>query len=131
MKKLLINSVLLLVFLGFLVAPNYPYLHQFIVKSQSEISNADINVENSKTLIGDIAYLNAILNRSNNNNSENKKNTPPPETNNSINHLVFINASEFGLFKLYNTNCSYSEFIIPNLTSVYLKIPSPPPEIIS
>ena len=130
MKKLLINSILLLVFIGFLLAPNYPYVHHFLVKSQSEISNADISVENSKTLIGDIAYLSAIINRAEEN-PESKKEVPLPETNNNINHLVFLTPSGIEYGRPLVINKAYSNFVKSFLSSVYLKIPSPPPEIIS
>ena len=129
MKKLLLNSVLLLVFIGFLLAPNYLYVHHFLVKSQSEISNADISVENSKTLIGDIAYLSAIINRAEN--PESKKDAPLPETNNNINHLVFLTPSGIEYGRPLVINKAYSNFVKSFLSSVYLKIPSPPPEIIS
>jgi len=80
MKKILINSVLLLIFMGLLLVPNYPYLHYYLVKSQTTISNTDVSVESNKTLIGDIAYLNAILHRSDTSDEENDKKAPLPET---------------------------------------------------
>ena len=116
--------------MGFLLAPNYPYVHHFLVKSQSEISNADISVENSKTLIGDIAYLNAIINRAEEN-PESKKDAPLPETNNNINHLVFLTPSGIEYGRPLVINKAYSNFVKSFLSSVYLKIPSPPPEITS
>lgn len=130
MKKILINSVLLLVFLGFLLVPNYPYLHYFLVKSKTTISNADAKVVTSKTLIGDIAYLNAIISRVDNNKESNKK-TPIPETNNHLTQLVFINNSNLNLFKLFNSKPNYSEFINPISGLIYLIIPSPPPQFSS
>lgn len=127
MKKILINSVLLLVFMGFLLIPNYPYLHYFLVNSKTTISNADVKVVTSKTLIGDIAYLNAIISRVDNNKQSNKK-APIPETNNHFTQLVFINNSNLNLDKLYKSKSKYSVFINPILNLVYLKIPSPPPQ---
>jgi len=130
MKKLLINSVLLFVFMGFLLAPNYPYLHHFFVNSQATISNTDANIENSTTLIGDIAYLSAIINRTEEN-PESKKEAPLPETNNNINNLVFLTPSGIEFAEPLIVNKDYSNFVKSFLSSVYLKIPSPPPEIIS
>jgi len=130
MKKLLINSVLLFVFMGFLLAPNYPYLHHFFVNSQATISNTDANIENSTTLIGDIAYLSAIINRTEEN-PESKKEAPLPETNNNINNLVFLTPSGIEFAEPLIVNKAYSNFVKSFLSSVYLKIPSPPPEIIS
>ena len=116
--------------MGFLLAPNYPYVHHFLVKSKSEISNADISVENNKTLIGDIAYLNAIINRAEEN-PESKKEVPLPETNNNINHLIFLTPSGIEYGRPLVINKAYSNFVKSFLSSVYLKIPSPPPEITS
>jgi len=130
MKKLLINSILLLVFIGFLLAPNYPYVHYFIANSQTIIGNTDAIVENSTTLIGDIAYLSAIINRTEEN-TESKKDAPLPETNNNINHLVFLTPSGIEYVRPLVINNAYSNFVKSFLSSVYLKIPSPPPEIIS
>ena len=130
MKKLLINSILLLVFIGFLLAPNYPYVHYFIVNSQTTIGNTDGSTENSTPLIGDIAYLSAIINRTEEN-TESKKDAPLPETNNNINHLVFLTPSGIEYARPLIINNAYSNFVKSFLSSVYLKIPSPPPEIIS
>ncbi len=131
MKKLLINSVLLLVFMGFLLAPNYPYLHHFLVNSQATtIGNTDANIENSTTLIGDIAYLSAIINRTEEN-PESKKKVPLPEINNNINSLVFLTPTGIEFTELLSINKAYSNFVKSFLSSVYLKIPSSPPEIIS
>lgn len=132
MKQILINSVLLLIFMGLLLVPNYPYLHYYLVKSQPSIGNADINIESSKTLIGDIAYLNAILHRANVNDGESKEKTsPPPETNNHFNHLVFINSSMIELHKPQNVNCGHLVFNTPESTKVYLTPLTPPPNYLS
>jgi len=131
MKKLLINSVLFLLFMGFLVAPNYPYLHYYIVKSHTTISNADVNVENHKTLIGDIAYLSAIIARSGDTNNEKSEEAPPPETNNNISQLVYIIPSAIEFLEPSELISGYSNFVNYHFLNVYLKIPLPPPEILS
>lgn len=131
MKKILINSVLLLIFMGLLLVPNYPFLHYYLVKSQPTISNTDINIENNKTLIGDIAYLNAILHRSDTSDEENDKKAPLPETNNHFNHLVFINSNNIELNKPHNINCGYSIFNSPESPKIYLTILTPPPNFLS
>jgi hypothetical protein len=128
MKRLLINSVLLMVFSGFLLAPNYPYLHYFLAQKQVVISNADVTVENSKTLIGDIAYLSAIINRAGDPESKTKKETPPPETNNNYSQLVYDIPSGIAFHKPQNTVCKYNNEKQYFLKTVYIKIPSPPPE---
>ncbi len=130
MKKLLLNSVLLLVFMGFLLAPNYPYVHNFLANSQTTIGNSDAQFNNSTTLIGDIAYLSAIINRVEEN-PESKKEAPLPETNNNINSLVFLSPSGIEFAEPHSINKAYLDFVKSFLSSVYLKIPSPPPEIIS
>ena len=131
-KNLLINSVLLLVFTGFLLAPNYPYLRHLIVKKQTTISNADVTVENNKTLIGDIAYLSAILSRAGGDkDAKTKKEAPPPEINHNFTQLVYITPSNLEFPPPQNLVCKYTNFIHYFLSTVYIKIPSPPPEILS
>lgn len=131
MKKILLNSVLLLVFLGFLLAPNYPFVHNFLVNAQTTISDTDAHLtNNNNTLIGDIAYLSAIMNRVEEN-TDSKKTVPLPETNNNINSLVFLTPPGIEFAEPHSINKAYSDFVNSFLSSVYLKIPSPPPEIIS
>ena len=116
--------------MGFLLVPNYPYVHNFLLNSQTTIGNADVQIENSTTLIGDIAYLSAIMSRVEEN-PESKKEAPLPETNNNINSLVFLTPTGIEFTEPLSINKAYSDFIKSFLSSVYLKIPSPPPEIIS
>lgn len=128
MKRILINSVLLLIFMGLLLVPNYPYLHYYIVNSETTIENADVNIETSKTLIGDITYLNAILHRSGNSDGEKDKKAPPPsKTNSNFSQLVFINSSLIALIKPQDTNCEYSIFNAPKSPKVYIQLLTPPP----
>jgi hypothetical protein len=111
------------------LVPNYPYLKYYILKSKSTISNADVKIDTKKTLIGDIAYLNAIINRSEKENTN--KEIPPPETQSNTSQLVFINISNSCLFKIYETDNYYPDFIDSHINQFYLKIPSPPPQFIS
>jgi len=127
----LINSVLIMVFIGFLLAPNYPYLHYFLVKKQVTISNADVTVEKSKTLIGDIVYLSAIINRAGDKESKTKKETPPPETNHNYSQLVYDIPSGIFFQQPENIICKYRNNKQYFLRTVYIKVPSPPPEIFS
>ena len=117
--------------MGFLLAPNYPYLRHFIANRQATISNADRSIESHKTLIGDIAYLSATIKRATDEETQSNKKAPLPETNNSINHLVFISPTGIVFTEPLAINKDYLEFVKAYLPSVYLKIPSPPPEIIT
>jgi hypothetical protein len=117
--------------MGFLLAPNYPYLRSYMANRQVTISNADPNITSHETLIGDIAYLSAIIERAGKKDAKAKKEAPPPETNNNINHLVFITPNGINFSEPLIINKNYKSFVKFFLSSVYLKIPSPPPEIIS
>ena len=131
MKRILINSILLLVFIGFLLAPNYPYLRYLLVKPQTVVSNADVTVENHKTLIGDIAYLSAIISRAGDKETKTKKESPPPETNHNLSQLVYVTPSGLEFPQPRHLVCKYSNNILCFLSTVYIKIPLPPPEILS
>jgi hypothetical protein len=94
-------------------------------------SNADVTVENHKTLIGDIAYLSAIISRAGEKDTKTKKEAPPPETNHNFTNLVYITPSNSDFPQIQNIACKYANFTRYFLSSVYIKIPSPPPEILS
>jgi len=131
MKQLLINSVLLMVFMGFLLAPNYPYLRYLLIKPHTGVSNADATVENNITLIGDIAYLSAIISRVGDKDGKTKREAAPPETNHNFTNLVYITPPMQECPQPEDYVSKHTNFQIYFYKTVYLKIPSPPPEFLS
>jgi hypothetical protein len=93
--------------MGFLLAPNYPYLRSYMANRQVTISNADPNITSHETLIGDIAYLSAIIERAGKKDAKAKKEAPPPETNNNINTSNWDLAE---IISQFGNNCIYPNF---------------------
>ena len=73
-----------------LVLPNYPALHYYILEPLT-LSNSDITIENSNTLIGDLRYLSAIAKRAEQvNKVDDEKRTTPPKPHKDISGVVYV-----------------------------------------
>ena len=129
MKNLILHSALLLILIVVQVIPGY--LHIYNQKSNPKLKlcvengrNGDMNI-----LKGDLAYLEAIFSRALENSSNNKD--MPTSLELTTMTLIYTSPSKIEIFKplinidklLYSKN--------NNLSSIYLKIPSPPPKYIS
>ncbi len=107
-----------------LLLPNYPALHYFFYKNVT-ISNSDVSLENSHSLIGDLKYLSAITKRA----AETKeaKATPPPKPQKEVTNLVYL-LTELNLkIELTEITTSYNEFIVV-LSGRYIPVGNPPPK---
>ena len=129
MKNLILNSALLLILIVVPIIPGYLRIY-----NQQSNPKLKLCVENGRNgnmniLKGDLAYLEAIFSRA----LENNDNEDPKshELKNTINLLFFTSQSKFD-FKdpvLKINKLFYSKN--NNFSTVYLKIPSPPPKNIS
>ena len=131
MKKLLINSTLLIILIGLPLVPNYLYLYYVVVKSNLTINLKDDSSKDIKILTGDITYLKAIMLRANENKSNDNGDSTPQRTSNSIIQLDYTTPLKIEVFTLSIINKESLSFVNNNLTTVYLKIPSPPPKNLS
>ena len=97
MKKQVLTIGLLSLFLAMLYLPDYPILSYYLGKQRLTISNADMTPENVKTMIGDIRYLQALMERTDDLDKTTKAPEPPPKTqnNNSINIVYLLTANSF------------------------------------
>lgn len=131
MKRLLTSSVLLLILIGIPLVPSYLDIYYMTIKSnQTASSNNEANVD-LQVLKGDIAYLKAIFSRANNKESNNNGEPAPQRTSNSITQLVFTVPSKIEFFIPQIVNNKALNSFTSNLSSFYLKIPSPPPKLVS
>ncbi len=126
MKKLLINSALLFILVIYPIIPSYLHLYNQVSNPKLKLC-VDIGIDkNINILKGDLAYLEAIFSRA----LENKKNNEPTtyESNIIINLLFFTSQSKIDFIKplLRINKLLFSKN--DNLSSIYLKIPSPPPK---
>ena len=131
MKRLLINSILLIILIGIPLVPSYLHLYYITVKSNPTISINYDTSDNLDVLKGDITYLKAIFLRATKNNSTNNGEEAPQRTSNTISQLVFTIPSKI---EFYTPQIIDRKLLISgksNLTTIYLKIPSPPPKLFS
>ena len=124
MKRITITSALLLLVLIMLVLPNYPALHYFFYKTVI-ISNSDVSLENSHTLIGDFKYLAAITKRAAE--TKEKSTTPPPKPQKEINNIIFVLSNIHLQANLTALKISYNELIVI-LTGRFIPVNNPPPK---
>ena len=129
MKKLLINSTLLFILVIYPIIPSYLHLYNQISNPKLKLCiDSDVSIS-INILKGDLAYLEAIFSRA----LENKKNdkSTSHEINTIVNLLFFTSHSKINFIKpLIKINKLF--FSRNNkLSSIYLKIPSPPPKYIS
>ncbi len=127
MKNILLNSTLLFLLIIFPLIPGY--LRLYNQKSNPKIKLCTQNgiQKNMNILKGDLAYLEAILSRA----LENNKNELPTskELTNTFNILVYTTpTTKINIFssKTITKKLFYSKE--NNFSTVYLKIPSPPPK---
>ncbi len=129
--KALVNSALLFILIIFPILPSYLHLYNQISNPELELCSDNGNSKKIRILKGDLAYLEAIFSRA----MENKKNSKEEPTSQVLNSSVIL---------LFFTAPSKIDFINPyavinkvlyskhnNLSTIYLKIPSPPPKYIS
>ncbi len=133
MKKLIINSVLLILFLGIPLVTNILSLHLVILESKLTISVEDDYHEEAKILTGDITYLRAIMSLANNNNKSDRNSVPISQRiSESLSQMNFITPSKMEFIIISQIiNKQSSNFVRNHLSLVYLKIPLQPPKVIS
>ena len=124
MKRLSITSALLLLVLIMLVLPNYPAIHHYFYKNVT-ISNSDVSIENSHTLIGDFKYLAAITKRAAE--TKEKSSTPPPKPHKEINNIIFLLYNIHLQADLTTLKISYNELIV-FLNGRFIPVNNPPPK---
>jgi len=130
MKNILLNSTLLFLLIIFPLIPGYLRLYNQKSNPQLKLCiQKDVN-KNMRILKGDLAYLEAILSRA----LENNKNELPTskELTNTFNILVYTTpTTKINIFssKTITKKLFYSKE--NNFSTIYLKIPSPPPKIFS
>jgi len=90
MKKQVLTISLLTLFLALLFVPGYPILSYLIIRPHVTISNAGFTSGTTNSLIGDLLYLQALIDRSSDCNTEKKIPEPPPTTQNQTTNFVYL-----------------------------------------
>jgi len=131
MKRLFINSVLLIILIGIPLVPSYLHIYYVSINTNQTTSIDYETSQNLEVLKGDIAYLKAILFRAFENESNNKGESTPQRTINSVSQLIFTLPSKIEFFIPQIIDKKLLIIGKSNLSAIYLKIPSPPPKIFS
>ncbi len=119
---------LLVVYLALLIIPYVPYIQYYVSNKHFHNNNPSLSVDSSETTIGDICYLNALIERTKSEDSTDKTNVPPPSPNTDTNNLVYLSQGIVTFPSApSDTKFRFKEYII-SIKEVFKEIPSPPPE---
>ncbi|MEN8188015.1 MAG: hypothetical protein ABFR05_12875 [Bacteroidota bacterium] len=131
MKNIVINSAFLFLLVIFPTIPGYLHLYNQSSNPKTKLCIKNGATERINILKGDLAYLEAIFSRALENKSDNNDMPNSQETNNTINLFVYSSSLKIDYFipQLLIDKLLYSKN--NDLSSVYLKVPSPPPKHIS
>ncbi len=127
--KRIVPYILLFVYSALLTIPYIPYMVFYTGKiiHHNEIS---VGVDNPETLIGDVCYLNAIIERAKNDKASEKHETPPPPVM-ETSGMAYINSqSLFSVNKAPPVNFDFAGYLF-SLPEVFLNVGVPPPNSIS
>ncbi len=127
MYKAVLISSLIIMYFTLLFLPNIPFVEYYYVQSKIQNEDQSISKEDTDVLVGDICYLNALIERSKKA-KDATKNKTLPEPNNSSNNLVYLITD---IVNFNDTNSSNDIRFLNHmelLTYRYLQIPSPPPK---
>ena len=127
MFKKVIITTFLAYYLIFMVLPNLPFV-QYYYGQYKHINNEQVITNNdAKVLVGDICFLQALIERTKENTESSKSEVPPKPNTRSINLIYLINEVA-NLNNIRNIEdikfCDHMEL----LNYRYLQIPSPPPK---
>ena len=127
--KRLISVILLMVYSALLIIPYIPYM-VFYTGKITRNKEVSIGVDNPKTVIGDICYLNAIIERANlDKTSENTEAPPPPVMETS--GMTYINSeSLFPINIVTPVKLDFKGYMI-SFKEAFLEVGVPPPKSIS
>ena len=125
-KKVLI-STFLAYYLFFMVLPNLPFVQYYYGQYKHDNNEQVITNNDAKVLVGDICFLQALVDRTKENAEATESEVPPKPNNRTVN-LIYLLTSLTNLNDL--NNCQNIKFHdqMELLTYRYLQIPSPPPK---
>jgi len=128
MKKIIINSIILIVFLGLPLVINLVSLRLVVLESKLTIEMKDSFSQNIEVLTGDITYLRAIISIANNNKPENDGIPISQRISESLSQMNFIAPPKVVFFIPETIKQKLAIFVHNNLRAVFQKTPSPPPK---
>lgn len=128
MKKIIINSILLIVFLGLQLVINLVSLRLVSLESKLTVEMNDSFSEDIELLTGDITYLRAIMSLANNSKSKNDGVPISQRISEIFSQMNFIAPPKVIFFIPITIKQKLINFVHNNLKVVFQKTPSPPPK---
>jgi hypothetical protein len=126
MKKL-IAIILTTIYAVLLFSTYLPYFIYFGQQISKVKNQQIISYDESKTLIGDACYLNALIKRTSDNDSNKKQTTPPPV---DLSENIYIYSTN--IVANINISCTVVDFkkYMISIKETFLEIDSPPPKLL-
>jgi hypothetical protein len=127
MRKIFSIS-LLIVYLALLTIPYVPYIQYYVSNKYFHNNNCSISIDSSKTIVGDMCYLNALIERTKSEDNTGKTPVPPPSPNTDTNNLVYLSQGILTFPSGHcNTKFKFNEYTI-SIKETFKEIPNPPPQ---
>ena len=118
---------LLIVYLALLIIPYVPYIQYYVSNKYFHTNNCSINIDSPKIILGDLCYLNALIERTKSEDNTDKTTVPPPSPNTETNNLVYLSQ---GIFTFPSRPCDikfkFNEYTI-FIKRIFKEVPNPPP----
>ncbi len=122
---------LLIIYLALLIIPYVPYIRYYMSSNSFDNNNCSVSINTSKVTIGDLCYLNALIDRTSTEDNSGKTTTPPPSPNTDTNNMVYLYQGIFIFPKNPdNIKINFKEYTI-SIKEIFLEIPVPPPNLFS
>ncbi len=125
-KKVLITTFLAY-YLIFMVLPNLPFVQYYYGQYKHSNNEAIITNNDIKVLVGDVTFLQALIERTQENAEKTESEVPPKPNNRTVN-LIYLLTSLTNLNAINNYQNIKFHNQMELLTFRYLQIPSPPPK---
>jgi len=127
MKKRILVTGLLLLLLAMLLVPGYPVLNHYFSRQHTTISNPDITAETANTLLGDLHYLQALIERSSDKSEQKKTPEPPPGTQNQTTNFVYLLTTGSVQFSINTFLIIYKPYLF-KFSDCIIPLDNPPPK---
>ena len=123
--------LLLIVYVVLIIIPYLPYIYYNIGNKRLSEDHCIISTANdNNTLIGDLCYLKALIERAKTGDHAKKQNVPP-ETNVETSNLVYISTETLiNTRKPRNTEFKFNTYTI-SIKETFQEVPNPPPKTYS
>jgi len=129
MRKV-VSILLLVVYSVFSTIPYIPYIVYFTGSLNRTDDSCVIGINTDGTIVGDICYLKAIMERVGEDTGSEKSETPPPPSM-ETSGMVYINSeSLFSIQKIISVKFNFKGYMI-SIKEAFLEVNVPPPKFIS